>query len=151
MSNDREASAADVNKKLSKLMLEDVSQRSKLSTSSKRSSKRKIKPTPRIICMDLLNFAGSFFKCRQKTSPPWDKEVAKARKKVKKFVKAARNSNIEIISFIDKSVATERLLTSGDARGRMSFVPGGWRWSQSWACCWGPSCRSRGSMSTTPP
>ena len=122
-----EASAADVNKKLSKLMLEDVSQRSKLSTSSKRSSKRKIKPTPRIICMDLLNFAGSFFKCSQKTSPPWDKEVAKARKKVKKFVKAARNSNIEIISFIDKSVATERLLTSGDAGGRMSFVPGGWR------------------------
>ena len=111
-------------------MLEDVSQRSKLSTSCRRSPKRKNKPRPRIICVYLLNFTVSFFKCRQKTSSPWDKEVAKARKKVKKFVKAARNSNIEIISFIDKSVATEEAINKWRCRrknelctGRMEVIP----------------------------
>ena len=83
MSNDREASAADVNKKLSKLMLEDVSQRSNLSTSSRRSSKRKNKQKPRIICMDLLNFAEFFFKFVRKQFLPGTRKLPKLERRWK--------------------------------------------------------------------
>jgi hypothetical protein len=83
MSKDREASAADVNKKLSKLMLEDVSQRSNLSTSSRRSSKRKNKQKPRIICMDLLNFAEFFFKFVRKQFLPGTRKLPKLERRWK--------------------------------------------------------------------
>ena len=115
MSN-REAVAGGVSKKFAKLRLEDAAKKPDMSSSqgwesfTSRSLKRKTYQRHRIVCMDVLNFAGSFFKCRQKKLPPWDKEVTKDRKKINHFVKAARNSEIEIIGFIDKSVATKEAI-----------------------------------------
>ena len=128
-----EAVSGVVSKKFAKLRLEDPDMSSSQdweSVTSRRPSKRKTNQRHRIICMDVLNFAGSFFKCRQKKIPPWDKEVTRARKKVKHFVKAARNSDIEIIGFIDKSVATREAIKKWRGRrqkelcaGKMEVIP----------------------------
>ena len=65
---------------------------------------------PTTICVDLLNYGEDFFKFSFKNNSDFEKNLKFGKRKIRKFVQAAKNSGYKIIGFIDKAAVTNEAL-----------------------------------------
>ena len=82
--------------------------------------------------MDILNYSTSFFdiprqgtrKRRERRIVDFERDLQRARRKIKAFVKASRKSGYRIIGFIDKSISTKETAMKWKLRRKMELKSG---------------------------
>lgn len=74
--------------------------------------------------VDTLNYCQDFFKISSTNSVDWEQDLKLAKKKVLKFISAARKSNIYLEGFIDKSMSTQETVNKWKKRRERELVTG---------------------------